>query len=35
MYIYAMKKENLFHSFEILVREYGKFPMPMHQHTFF
>ena len=30
-----MKKENLFHAFEILVREYEKFPMPMHQHTFF
>lgn len=35
MYICAMKRENLFHSFEILVREYERFPMPMHQHTFF
>ena len=35
MYFRAMKKENLFHSFEILVREYEHFPMPMHQHTFF
>ena len=35
MYFCAMKKENLFHAFEILVREYEKFPMPMHQHTFF
>ena len=30
-----MKKENLFHSFEILVREYDTFPMPEHSHSFF
>lgn len=30
-----MKKENLFHSFEVLVREYANFPMPVHRHTFF
>lgn len=30
-----MKKENLFHPFEILAREYDCFPMPAHEHTFF
>ena len=30
-----MKRENLFHSFDILVREYDTFPMPEHSHSFF
>lgn len=30
-----MKKENLFQSLEILVRDYDRFPMPPHQHSFY
>lgn len=30
-----MKRENLFRPFEIIVREYERFPISVHQHTFF
>lgn len=35
LYFHAMKKENLFHTCEILVREYDHFPIEEHEHSFF